>query len=110
MTKPRRIAPATRGCKPDKLVRDAIIVALKREAVDADGKPTRRLTLIAEKLVEKAMAGDIHAIKEIADRVDGKATQPLAGDDGAPRLITRIERVIVQPEHNDPEAPNRKSL
>ena len=27
-----------------------------------NGAPTRRLTLIAEKLVEKAMAGDIHAI------------------------------------------------
>jgi hypothetical protein len=98
MTQPRRIPPQARGCKPDKLVRDAIIVALKREAVDADGMPTRRLALIAEKLVEKAMAGDIHAIKEIADRVDGKATQPLAGDDNAPRLITRIERVIVKPD------------
>jgi hypothetical protein len=54
--------PQVRCSKPVKLVRDAIIVALKREAVDADGAPTRRLILIAEKLVEKAMAGDIHAI------------------------------------------------
>jgi hypothetical protein len=110
LTKPRRTPPRAKGCKPDKLVRDAIIIALKREAVDGEGKPTRRLTLIAEKLVEKAVAGDIHAIKEIADRVDGKATQPLAGDEAGPRLITRIERVIVRPQSVSPDSPDRKSL
>lgn len=70
------------GGKPDKLMRDAIMVALKREAVDAEGRPTRKLTLVAERLVDLAIAGDIYAIKEINDRVDGKAMQPLGGADG----------------------------
>ena len=69
-----------KGSKPDKLMRDALMVALKREAEDADGKKTRKLYIIADRLVEKAMQGEITAIKEIADRVDGKATQPLAAE------------------------------
>lgn len=32
------------GSKPDKLMRDALMVALKREAVDAHGKPTTKLS------------------------------------------------------------------
>ena len=38
-------------------------------------KPTTKLRKIAEKLVEKAVGGDIVAIKEVADRLDGKAHQ-----------------------------------
>jgi hypothetical protein len=71
----RRTPP--KGSKPDKLMRDALMVALKREAEDSDGKKTRRLYIIADRLVEKAMQGEITAIKEIADRVDGKASSPL---------------------------------
>ncbi len=63
------------GSKPDKLMRDALMVALKREAKDANGKPTRKLNLVAEALVEKAIAGDVQAIKEIGDRVDGRPAQ-----------------------------------
>lgn len=65
-------------------MRDAIMIALNREAQDADGKPTRKLNLIAEKLVDLAIEGDMQAIKEIADRTDGKAVQTLAGDESAP--------------------------
>jgi hypothetical protein len=94
MTRPRRVPPDSKGCKPDKLVRGAIIIALKREAVDADGAPTQRLTLIAEKLVEKAMAGGIHAIKEIADRRgwQGRAAAPMI----KPHRISysRVSKVI----------------
>ncbi len=73
----------SKGSKPDKLMRDALMVALQREAEDADGRKTRKLYIIADRLVEKAMQGEIAAIKEIADRVDGKATQPLAADKDA---------------------------
>ena len=82
--------PATKtppkGGKPDKLMRDAIMVALKREATDADGKKTRKLNQIATKLVELAVNGDMQAIKEIGDRVDGRPAQAmeLTGKDGGP--------------------------
>lgn len=72
----------SRGGKPDKLMRDALILELHQEAADADGAMTKKLRLIARKLVDKATEGDVPAIKEINDRVDGKAHQSveLSGD------------------------------
>jgi hypothetical protein len=35
----------------------------------------RRLRVIADKLVEKAEQGDLQAIREVADRLDGKPSQ-----------------------------------
>lgn len=78
-----RINPS-KGGKPDKLMRDALMLALNREAKDADGKKTKKLNIIASKLVELAMAGDIQAIKEVSDRVDGKPAQALVGDPDQP--------------------------
>ena len=100
MTKPRN-PPAGKGRKPDKLMRDALILALMREAEDDAGAVVQKLHVIAGKLVEKAMAGDIQAIKEVCDRVDGRPTQP-PGEEEAPVAVSRIERVIVRPETKDP--------
>ena len=41
----------------------------------------RRLRIIAEKLAEKAEQGDIQAIREIADRLDGKPAQAIERSD-----------------------------
>lgn len=65
----------SRGAKPDKLMRDALILELHQEADDANGQPTKKLRLIARKLIDLAAAGDVPAIKEVNDRVDGKAPQ-----------------------------------
>jgi len=81
-----------KGGKPDKLMRDALHIALKREADAADGTRTKRLQMVAEKLVDKAINGDVAAIKEIFDRMDGKAVQPIAGDEDNPLQV--IQRVI----------------
>jgi hypothetical protein len=51
----------------EKPFNDALRIALKRDP--------RRLPRIAEKLAEKAEEGDLAAIREIADRLDGKPTQ-----------------------------------
>jgi hypothetical protein len=44
----------SRGGKPDKLMRDALLLELNTEAKRAGGKPTKRLRLVARKLVERA--------------------------------------------------------
>ena len=57
--------------------------ALNR-AVEVEDPATRRrrLDAIADKLIEKAEQGDIQAMKELGDRLDGKAAQAVtvAGD------------------------------
>lgn len=68
----------SKGSRPDKLMRDAIILALHREANGSDGKPTKKLYLVAEKLVDAALSGDMRAQCEVNDRVDGKSPQALA--------------------------------
>ena len=60
------------GRKGDKPWTEAIRIA----ASVRDEKGKRRLRAIAEKTVEEALKGDMSAIKEIGDRLDGKATQP----------------------------------
>lgn len=85
----------SKGGKPDKLMRDALILELKREAQDANGQKTQKLYLVARKLVDEAIDGNVMAIKEINDRTDGKAMQgvELSGPDGAPIPVQRIELV-----------------
>jgi hypothetical protein len=41
----------------------------------------RRLRVIADKLTEMAEGGDLQAIKEVIDRLDGKPTQPIERGD-----------------------------
>ena len=83
-----RKTPAA-GSKPDKLWRDALLRAVKRRA---KGKgASQRLELIADKCVEGALDGDMQAIKEIGDRLDGKPTQAIAADPEQPnRLVVEI--------------------
>ena len=38
----------------------------------------RRIELAAARLVDRALKGDVAALKEIGDRIDGKALQPVA--------------------------------
>ena len=58
-----------------------------------------RLRDIAEQLVKKAEEGEPWAIKELIDRVDGKAHQAVAleNSDGSP-LLTGIQVTFVKPE------------
>lgn len=63
-----------KGSTKPKIMADALMLALSREAENEDG-PTKKLHIIANQLVELAMTGDVPAIKEIFDRIDGKPHQ-----------------------------------
>lgn len=54
--------------------------ALRMELA-AVGDDQKGLRMIAAKLIEKAAEGDMQAIKELADRVDGKVAQAVVGGD-----------------------------
>ena len=104
MAPPKGTTNNPRGSKPDKLITDAIRVALNREAKDAAGKPTKKLALIADQLVNKAVDGDMSAIKEVIDRMEGKAPQAIEhsgqldtshelGQDATAALLGRIDAI-----------------
>lgn len=58
--------------------------------------PKGSLRWNARRLIEM---GDIPAIKEIADRLDGKVAQAIVGDDDSPlNIIHQITRRIVDPK------------
>ena len=50
-----------------------------RTALNTDDPATKRkkLLLLADKLVDLALAGDVQAIREIGDRIDGRAIQQI---------------------------------
>lgn len=81
-------------------MRDAILAALLNEiSVRSGGKARkiRRLDAIADQLVSLAADGNLTAIREICDRIDGKATQPVAGDKDNPLLdVTAIKDALAK--------------
>jgi hypothetical protein len=74
---------APRGPYIDKPFRDALRLAVKRPE-DAVVKGKTKLDKIASQLVEVAIGGDVPAIKEIGDRLDGKVPQAVTGEGGGP--------------------------
>lgn len=85
--------------KSEKTFANMLRVALK-EAHEAGGD---KLRCVADALVNKAMTGDVPAIKEIADRIDGKVPQAVIGDDDSDpiSLVHVIERRLVRPNAGD---------
>lgn len=70
--------------------------AINRALLAEDGKKLRAL---AERIIERALEGDVTALKEIGDRMDGKAAQALVGPNGGPVQLESIKRVIVDPKN-----------
>jgi hypothetical protein len=78
---------------------------LKLAINEAGQQPgTTRLRDVADALVNHAIYGNINAIKEIADRLDGKVPQGIAGDPENPftvALTGQIELVAVSAQPKD---------
>ena len=74
-------------------------IAIKEATVDG----RQKLRAVADALVDEAMNGNIAAIKEVADRLDGKVPQAVVGDDEHDpiNLVARVVREIVRPKPND---------
>jgi hypothetical protein len=53
--------------------------AIRRAVVQNNGEKLNRL---ADKLIACALEGDMAAMREIGDRLDGKAAQVITGEDG----------------------------
>lgn len=60
----------------EKTFANMLRVAIKEAHADGGDK----LRAVADALVAKAIGGDVPAIKEIADRLDGKVPQAIVGD------------------------------
>jgi hypothetical protein len=76
---------------------------LKMELAAA-GDDHKALRLIARNLIEQAQTKEgLAAIKEIADRLDGKAPQPLKNDDDEAFqvILQPLVRQIVDPKGSD---------
>lgn len=85
----------------DKPFRDA----LRMELAELGEDDPRALRRLARKLLETASKDDgLAAIKEVADRLDGKPAQAVIGgeeDDPAIQHFTKIELIGVRPSDSD---------
>jgi hypothetical protein len=66
------------NAKAGSLVRGAI----RRALAENEAKGRQSLLAIAHKLIDQAEAGELPFAKELFDRIDGKANQPVTGEDG----------------------------
>lgn len=66
----------------------AIMRALERRK-PADER-IKAIDELADKLIDLVAAGDLPALKEFGDRLDGKPAQTIAGDPDAPLVIQEI--------------------
>lgn len=71
-----RINPS-KGAKPDKLLRDALLLELAAPTKDDDGNKINKFRRIAANLVKSGMDSKLDAIKEIWDRVEGRPAQSI---------------------------------
>lgn len=79
--------------KEAKLWREALIRAVKRR----EDEDPQALEKLADKLLLKMEEGDILAMREFGDRIDGKPTQPVSGDEDNPlnhiiNVVTGVPR------------------
>src|SRR5881394_3033770 len=78
-----------RNASNAKLWKAAIDRALKRRTESRkDG--LAEIDALADKLLEMAAGGDLLALKEFGDRIDGKAIQIIGGDEDNPIAVREI--------------------
>lgn len=104
MTKRIKRQPGPRTGRTDKIVRDALMLELATEISIKDertgrSKKFRKLRLVARAWVNEAIKGNVQACAGIAERIDGKVMQQIAGvgKDGAiPLDIKNLSNAQIQ--------------
>lgn len=81
------------GRKADKPIRDALLAAMRQDP--------ERVKRVAEAIWVKAENGDQAAFNEIANRLDGKAVQPISGDSDGPPIDMSLTVKFVKTEIHD---------
>ncbi len=89
-TRQGRRAPGRKraSSRRDRLFADALVSVL----AENDSDDVKKLHKVASALVDKAIAGDTAAIREIADRIDGKPGAADRERDGDGTIIVEIIR------------------
>lgn len=82
--------PGNDYAKKGKLFSDALRKAIAQD----DGK---RVRACVEKMLDLAADGEQWAVKELADRLDGKAVAAISGPDGGPIQVQEVVRKIIDP-------------
>jgi hypothetical protein len=77
------------GQQRDKLYREAL-----RMELAAAGEDLKKLREIARVHIEKAAGGDMQAIKELADRLDGRPAQILEHDSPDTPTIQFVRQIV----------------
>jgi hypothetical protein len=85
--------------------RDALMLAVKEATDDQDKLKLRKL---AKKLVERALEGDVTALKEIGDRLDGKPRQEVEAN--VNETVSYVARLPVQAETVEEWQSQNKTL
>jgi hypothetical protein len=93
------------GRRKEKPYRDALRKVLAEEfSFGPRGVTHTKLEAIVREHVNKALAGDVAAIREIIDRMDGKVPQGVIGgeEDDAPISVALVELRAVYPKRGGP--------
>jgi hypothetical protein len=71
-----------------RIIRAAILDELRQPAGGEEPPPADKLHRIARALVDKAGQGDMTAIKEVLDRIDGKSPPAISEGESAPSKVS----------------------
>lgn len=94
--------------KSEKVWADAIRLAVNRIGTGEDGQARKKLALLADSLVTRAIAGDVAAMKEIGDRLDGKPTQAI--EHSGEMTVRHEDRLAEIEQRRDEEQGRLQSL
>jgi hypothetical protein len=86
---------ASRGPKSDKIWSDAVRRAVMRRLENEEGKP-QKIERLADNLVELAMDGDIQALREVGDRLDGKPKATTESETTIKGTLKLVKEVVRQ--------------